>query len=116
MPYINKAMHIFNIFESFLTQVVPPVLIVVMNGFIIHGLARLNQTFQAGSNKHRSSSVSANHSHCRKITSIRVSSADAACQAQKLRIFYSNYFCNTIVRWQLYALVAFWHRPWPQKE
>ena len=92
MPYINKAMHIFNIFESFLTQVVPPVLIVVMNGFIIHGLACLNQTFQAGSNKHRSSSVSANHSHCRKITSIRVSSADAACQAQKLRILYSYYF------------------------
>ena len=74
MPYINQAMNIFNIFESFLTQVVPPVLIVVMNAFIIHGLAQLNQTFQTGSNKHRSSSVTANHSNVsRKINSIRVS-------------------------------------------
>ena len=74
MPYINQAMNIFNIFESFLTQVVPPVLIVVMNAFIIHGLAKLNQTFQTGSNKHRSSSVTANYSNVsRKINSIRVS-------------------------------------------
>ena len=49
-----QASHIFNIVEAFITLVVPSLTTVVMNGFIIHGLAKFNRTFQAGAiNKHR---------------------------------------------------------------
>jgi len=49
-----QASHIFNIVEAFITLVVPSLTTVVMNGFIIHGLAKFNRTFQSGAiNKHR---------------------------------------------------------------
>ena len=40
--------------ETAYTLVIPPVIIVFLNGFIIHDLFQFNQTFQSGSSKHRS--------------------------------------------------------------
>ena len=40
-------MRILSNVETFATLVVPPVLIVVMNGFIIHTLGQFNKTFRS---------------------------------------------------------------------
>ena len=45
-----EACHIFNIVEAFATLVVPPLLIVIMNGRIINGLYQFKGTFPGSGN------------------------------------------------------------------
>ena len=60
MPrYYYKMMRIFNLLEAFVTLVVPPVFIVIVNGFIIRGLVQFNRTFKAGGNRHQPSTAAA---------------------------------------------------------
>ena len=54
-----EVMRILNMLETGITQVVPPILIVVMNALIIRGLFKFNKTFKTGEIKrHRSTSLS----------------------------------------------------------
>ena len=54
LPFYYEMMRILSILETAFTLVIPPVIIVFLNGFIIHDLFQFNQTFQSGSSKHRS--------------------------------------------------------------
>ena len=58
---INEAKHIFNVFEAVFTFAFPPVLIVIMNACIIHGLAQYNQTFNTGANNNQQHRSRGNH-------------------------------------------------------
>ena len=49
--FYDKVMRILSMVETVITLVIPPILIVIMNGFIIHGLFQFNRKF-----KQRSSS------------------------------------------------------------
>jgi hypothetical protein len=49
--FYDKVMRILSMIETVITLVIPPILIVIMNGFIIHGLFQFNRKF-----KQRSSS------------------------------------------------------------
>jgi hypothetical protein len=50
LPFYYEMMRILNMLETAVTMVIPPVLIVIMNGFIIRGLFKFNQTFKTGAN------------------------------------------------------------------
>jgi hypothetical protein len=52
VPFHYEMIRIFSMLETVVTLVIPPVLIVLMNGFIIRGLAEFNKTFKKGTNKH----------------------------------------------------------------
>jgi hypothetical protein len=41
----NQVMRILSLLETVVTLVIPPILIVIMNGFIIHGLFQFKRTF-----------------------------------------------------------------------
>ena len=53
-----EVMRIMNMLETGITLVVPPVLIVVMNALIIHGLFQFNKTFKTGEIKRHRSTLS----------------------------------------------------------
>lgn len=42
----NQVMRILSLLETVVTLVIPPILIVIMNGFIIHGLFQFKRTFR----------------------------------------------------------------------
>jgi len=58
---INNAKHIFNVFEAVFTFAFPPVLIVIMNACIIHGLAQYSQTFNTGAANNSKQRSRGNH-------------------------------------------------------
>jgi uncharacterized membrane protein SpoIIM required for sporulation len=72
----NQVMRIINMLETFVTLVVPPLLIVVMNSMIVHCLIQFARTFQNGSlNKNRSRSGSIANPHQIQVN-IQVSAND----------------------------------------
>ena len=66
LPFYYEMMRILSILETAFTLVIPPVIIVFLNGFIIHDLFQFNRTFNAGGNKHRAtaSSISRTPAQC----------------------------------------------------
>ena len=58
LPFHLELVRILNMLETGLTLVVPPVLVVIMNGLIIHKLFKSNKTFQTGAlSRHQGSSI-----------------------------------------------------------
>ena len=52
-----EVMRILNMLETGMTQIVPPIIIVVLNALIIRSLIKFNKTFKKGEmNRHRSTS------------------------------------------------------------
>jgi len=74
LPFYYEMMRVLSIVETAYTLVIPPVVIVLMNGFIIHDLFKFNQTFQSGGNKHRTtgSSISTRTHACPQQDEIQV--------------------------------------------
>ena len=67
VPFHYEIIRIFSILDTVVTLVIPPVIIVFFNGFIIQGLAEFNKTFKKGTNKHgpslRKSTLQSDDSH-----------------------------------------------------
>ena len=82
LPSYYQVMRVFNMLEVFATLAVPPLLIGVMNGLIIHGLFQFNRIFKTGTNKHRSSLRTQQPNNCKPQVTIQVGS------------FYYYYLCN----------------------
>ena len=58
LPFHFELVRILNMLETGLTLVVPPVLVVIMNGLIIHKIFKSNKNFQTGVlSRHQGSSI-----------------------------------------------------------
>ena len=54
----SQVMRVITMLETVVTLVIPPVLIVIMNGLIIQGLFEFYRTFSMGENRHQGSLLS----------------------------------------------------------